>query len=207
MIDRKTVGIFIFPEVELLDFCGPHEVLSVTRLNEARYREEPSPFDVMVIAEKPNPVTVSGGLRVIPDRTLADCPQLDILLLPGGWGVRREISNEPLLRWIAERGKEVELLTSVCTGSMLLGHAGLLEGKRATTHWSCLAWMRRSFSTVTVEDHLHVVEDGDVMTSAGISAGIDLALRIVARYHGEAVARRTARYMEYPYPEDNARRI
>jgi len=161
----------------------------------------------MVIAEKPNPVTVSGGLRVIPDRTLADCPQLDILLLPGGWGVRREISNEPLLRWIAERGKEVELLTSVCTGSMLLGHAGLLEGKRATTHWSCLAWMRRSFSTVTVEDHLHVVEDGDVMTSAGISAGIDLALRIVARYHGEAVARRTARYMEYPYPEDNARRI
>jgi transcriptional regulator GlxA family with amidase domain len=90
---------------------------------------------------------------------------------------------------------------------MLLGHAGLLAGRNATTHWGCLDWMRESFPDVTVQDQLHVVEDGDVMTSAGISAGIDLALRIVARYHGETIARRTARYMEYPYPENNARRI
>jgi transcriptional regulator GlxA family with amidase domain len=95
----------------------------------------------------------------------------------------------------------------VCTGSMLLGQAGLLDGRRATTHWRSLDWMRRSFPAVTVEDKLHVVEDGHVLTSAGISAGIDMALRVVAREHGEAVARNTARNMEYRYPDDNTRRV
>jgi transcriptional regulator GlxA family with amidase domain len=115
--------------------------------------------------------------------------------------------NQSLIDWIAARGPQVETLTSVCTGAMLLGRAGLLDGRRATTHWRSLDWMRDSFPTVTVEDQLHVVEDGHVLTSAGISAGIDLALRVVARYHGEAVASATARHMEYPYPEDNARRV
>jgi transcriptional regulator GlxA family with amidase domain len=205
---RKRVGILVFPQVEVLDFCGPFEVFSVTRLNEELRREEPSPFEVLLVAETAEPVTATGGLRVIPDVTIAACPPLDVLVVPGGWGTRSEIENERLLAWIAARGKQAETLTSVCTGSMLLGKAGLLDGRHATTHWRALPWMRDSFPAVTVEEKLHVVEDGHVLTSAGISAGIDMALRVVARYHGEAVARATARNMEYRYvPEDNSRRV
>lgn len=206
-MERKCVGILIFPDVEVLDFCGPYEVFSATRLDEPRRREQLSPFEVCLIAQTEDPVVASGGLRILPDYTLENCPPLDILLVPGGWGTRRELHNQPLIDWIAARGAQVETLTSVCTGAMLLGRAGLLDGRRATTHWRSLDWMRDTFPTVTVEDQSHVVEDGHVLTSAGISAGIDLALRVVARYHGEAVASATARHMEYPYPKDNARRI
>lgn len=207
-MDRKRVGILVFPQVEVLDFCGPFEVFSVTRLHEERRREEPSPFDVLLVAETTEPVTATGGLRVIPDVSLDACPRLDVLVVPGGWGTRSEIKNDRLIAWIRERGTTVDTLTSVCTGAMLLGQARLLDGRHATTHWRSLPWMRESFPAVTVEEKLHVVEDGHVLTSAGISAGIDMALRVVARYHGETVARATARNMEYRYqPDDNARRI
>jgi transcriptional regulator GlxA family with amidase domain len=204
---RERVGILIFPNVEVLDFCGPYEVFSVTRLHEERRREESSPFEVLLVAEGADPLAATGGLRVIPDATLETCPPLDILVVPGGWGTRQEISNPRVLTWIAERAKEVTTLTSVCTGAMLLGQAGLLDGRRATTHWRSLDWMRQSFPAVTVEDKLHVVEDGSVLTSAGISAGIDMALLVVVRYFGEAVGRATARHMEYPFPDDNRRRV
>ena len=206
-MNRKRVGIVIFPEVEVLDFCGPYEVFTVVRLDEARRREEPSPFQVLLVVEQAEAVTAAGGLRVLPDCTLADCPRLDILVAPGGWGTRRQIENQTLIDWLAQRSRQVETLTSVCTGAMLLGRAGLLDGRRATTHWRSLAWMRESFPAVIVEDKLHVVEDGHILTSAGIAAGIDLALKVVGRYYGESVARTTARHMEYRYPEDNARRI
>ena len=206
-MSRKRVGIVVFPDVEVLDFCGPFEVFSVTRLNEVARRDEPSPFEVLLVAERAGTVTATGGLKVSPDHTLETCPPLDILVVPGGWGTRAEIKNTRLLAWIAERATQVETLTSVCTGSMLLGQAGLLDGRHATTHWRSLDRMRQSFPKVTVEDKQHVVEDGDVLTSAGISAGIDMALRVVARYHGEAIARNTARTMEYRYPDDNSRRV
>lgn len=206
-MDRKRVGIVVFPDVEVLDFTGPFEVFAAARLNEASRREDPSPFEVVVVAERDGPVTAAGGLKVLPDYTLESCPPLDVLVVPGGWGVRAELSNEPLLAWIAERGRGVETLASVCTGSMLLGRAGLLDNRRATTHWRSLDWMRESFEDVMVVDDEHVVVDGRVFTSAGVSAGLDLALRVVARYCGEAVARATARNLEYPYPDDNARRI
>ena len=206
-MDRKRVGILIFPDVEVLDFCGPFEVFSATRLNEDARREEPSPFEVLLVAETPDTVVATGGLKVIPDVTLDTCPPLDILVVPGGWGTRAEAKNQRLLDWIAERGRSVETLASVCTGSMLLGHAGLLHGRRATTHWRSLDRMRESFPTVTVEDKLHVVEHDHIVTSAGISAGIDMALRVVIRYFGEAVGRATARNMEYPFPDDNSRRV
>ncbi len=112
-----------------------------------------------------------------------------------------------MLEWLRRRASEVETLTSVCTGSMLLGFAGLLDGLHATTHWRALDWMRSSFPAVTVEHNQQVVEAGRVLTSAGISAGIDMALRVVARYCGEDIARATAKQMEYPYPVSNARRI
>jgi transcriptional regulator GlxA family with amidase domain len=204
---RKRVGILIFPDVEVLDFCGPFEVFSVTRLNEELRREEQSPFEVLLVAERAEPVTTTGGMKVTPHHTLETCPPLDVLVVPGGWGTRAEARNARLLEWIKARAKQVETLTSVCTGSMLLGQVGLLDGRHATTHWRSLQRMRESFPAVTVEEKQHVVEDGNVLTSAGISAGIDMALKVVARYHGEAVARNTARNMEYRYPDDNSRRV
>ncbi|KAB0666044.1 DJ-1/PfpI family protein [Oryzomonas japonica] len=206
-MERKRVGIVLFDAVEVLDFCGPYEVFSAVRRDEAKRREEPSPFELLLVAEKSGTVTTPGGMRVTPDATFSTCPRLDVLVVPGGWGTRRELGNPAMLQWLRERNAEVETLASVCTGAMLLGSAGLLDGLHATTHWRSLDWMRDSFPAVTVEYGQHVVEDGRVVTSAGISAGIDMALKVVARYHGEKVARATARHMEYPYPDSNARRV
>ena len=206
-MERTRVAILIFPDVEVLDFCGPFEVFSVTRLDDTKRRETLSPFEVRLVAETREVVTATGGMRVLPDCTLAECPPLDVLVVPGGWGTRRLLEHRPLLDWIAARGGAVPTLTSVCTGALLLGRAGLLDGRRATTHWRSLDLLRQVAPRATVEDALHVVEDGHVVTSAGISAGIDMALRIVTRLYGETIARETARHMEYPYPEDDRRRI
>jgi transcriptional regulator GlxA family with amidase domain len=206
-LERKSVGIVLFEDIEVLDFCGPFEVFSAVRLNEAQRREEPSPFEVWLVAENPEPVTTTGNMQVLPHYTFETCPPLDILVVPGGWGTRRELKNPTMLEWLRARAAEVETLTSVCTGSMLLGFAGLLNGLHATTHWQSLNWMQDSFPEVTVEFQQHVVEDGRVVTSAGISAGIDMALKVVTRYYGENIARAAARHMEYPYPESNERRI
>jgi transcriptional regulator GlxA family with amidase domain len=207
LMESKRVGIVLFDNVEILDFCGPFEVFSATRLNEEKRREEPSPFEVLLVAEHPGPIVASGNLKVIPHHTFGNCPRLNILVVPGGWGTRKEVNNQPMLDWLHTRAPEVETLTSVCTGSMLLGFAGLLNGHHATTHWQSLDWMRESFPAVNVEYGMHVVEDGRVITSAGISAGIDMALKVVARCFGVDIARATARHMEYPYPDSNARRI
>lgn len=206
-METKRVGIVLFENIEVLDFCGPFEVFSATCLHEEKRREETSPFEVLLVAEHPSPITTTGGMKVIPHCTFENCPRLDILLVPGGWGTRKELKNPVMLDWLRTRAAEVETLTSVCTGSMLLGFAGLLDGLHATTHWRSLDWMRDSFPSVTVEYEQHVVEDGRVFTSAGISAGIDMALKVVARYFGDAIAKATARYMEYSFSESNARRI
>lgn len=206
MMNRVQTGILIFDDVEVLDFCGPFEVFSAARSNEAGRREEPSPFDVFLVAETDAAVTASGGMQVLPRHTFETCPALDLLVVPGGWGTRREVDNPRAIEWVAKQASGAKLVTSVCTGSFLLGRAGLLAGKRATTHWASLDRMRAALPSVTVED-LHWVEDGNVLTSAGIAAGIDLALVVVAKLFGKAVARATARHMEYPFPESNARRI
>jgi transcriptional regulator GlxA family with amidase domain len=206
-VNSKRVGIVIFDDVEVLDFCGPYEVFCAVRMNEEKRRDEPSPFEVSLVAETSDPVVAHGGMKVIPDHTFQSCPKLEVLVVPGGWGTRRELKNPAMLDWLRQRAAEVETLTSVCTGSMLLGFAGLLDGRHATTHWKSLDWMRESFPSVMVAYDQHVVEDGRVLTSAGISAGIDMALKTVTRYCGEAVARATAKHMEYPYPDSNLRRV
>jgi transcriptional regulator GlxA family with amidase domain len=206
-LERKNVGIVLFEDIEVLDFCGPFEVFSVVRLNEEKRREELSPFQVWMVAEHSGLVTTTGNMKVMPHYTFENCPPLHILVVPGGWGTRKELNNPTMLEWLRARAAQVETLTSVCTGSMLLGFAGLLNGLHATTHWRSLNWMRDAFPEVTVEFEKRVVEDGRVVTSAGISAGIDMALKVVARYFGENIARATARHMEYSYPDSNERRI
>jgi transcriptional regulator GlxA family with amidase domain len=204
---RSHVGILVFDVVEVLDFAGPFEVFSITRLDETRRREDPGPFAVHVIAERAATVTASGGLRVEPSTTTHDCPPLDVLVIPGGYGTRRELDNPALIAWIAERARTTPLVTSVCTGSLLLGKAGLLDGKRATTHFAALDLLARVAPKTEVVRDAHVVSDGDVVTSAGVSAGIDMALLVVARLLGEPIARQSARHMEYPYPDDLRRRV
>lgn len=204
---RKQVGILVFENVEVLDFCGPFEVFSVTRSGGESGRDAPPPFNVFLVAERTSPVVATGGMRVLPDHDLDSCPPMDILVVPGGRGTREEMNNARLLAWIAERAKHVETLASVCTGALLLGSAGLLDGKRATTHWRSLDWMQELFPAVAVDKRRHFVEDGSLITAAGISAGIDMALKVVARHCGEDVARATARHMEYPFPETDERRI
>jgi len=206
-MERKQVGILIYDEVEVLDFCGPFEVFSVTRLNEEKRREESSPFNAFLVAETKSAVMATGGMKVVPDHDLDSCPALNILVVPGGWGFRHHLENERLLKWIVERSTQVETLASVCTGALLLGKAGLLDGKRSTTHWLFLDTMQKLFPNVHVERQLHFVEEGNLFSSAGISAGIDMSLRVVARFYGERIARATARHMEYPFPESDDRRI
>lgn len=205
--NRRRVGIVLFDDVEVLDFAGPYEVLSAARLEEATRWETDGPFEVLLVAEKAGPVRCYGGMQVLADTALAECPMLDLLLVPGGWGTRKQTGNDSLIAWIRERGRQAELTASVCTGARLLATAGLLDGRRATTHWNSLAWLEENFPAVKVERDMHVVDDGDIVTSAGISAGIELSLALVNRYCGEEVTRNLARYMEYRYPYDNSRRV
>ncbi len=204
---QKTVGIVIFPEVEVLDFCGPYEVFSVTRFSEENRRESRSPFRVLLVGKTLETIQTTGGMQVSPDVDFLSCPRLDILVVPGGWGTRTLMNDPEILNWIRQRAGEVATVTSVCTGSLLLGGSGVLDGKRATTHWKSLDLLKQAYPAIDVVRSEHVVRDGNIITSAGIAAGIDMALTVVKDHCGEEVARNTARYMEYPFPETNARRV
>src|SRR5438874_9395769 len=192
----RTVGILIFDDVEVLDFCGPFEVFSVAR-PAGEDADDARLFRALTIAPEARLVTCRGGLLVQPHHSIADHPPLDILVVPGGQGTRRERANARLLDWIAAQDRNVELTTSVCTGAFLLAERGLLDDRRATTHWASVEWMRGQYPAVTMLADTRVVDEGHVITSAGVSAGIDMALHVVARLHGEATAAWTARRMEY----------
>ena len=204
---QKVVGIFVFNDIEVLDFCGPFEVLSVVRVDESKRMETSSPFDVKLIAATKDPIITKGGMRVIPDHSFQDCPKLDIIVVPGGSGTRTLMYNENVLEFIKAKAKEVELLTSVCTGALILANAGLLKGVEATTHWKSLKRFEDEFKDVKVNWEKHFIVDKNIITSAGISAGIDMALYIVKKYFGEELSRDTAKHMEYPYLEKNKRKI
>ncbi len=205
-VSRIDTGILVFPDVEVLDFCGPFEVFSCTRLEEDDRRESESPFDIKLIAVDeaeiglPGWIRAYGGLKVEAHCSTRSAPPLDVLVVPGGWGVRDLLENRALLDWLSETAASGALITSVCTGAMLLGQAGLLEGKRATTHWQSLDWMRASFPGTRVVEDERFVDEGSLITAAGVSAGIDMALHVVERFHGSEVARRTMRYMQYRPP-------
>jgi transcriptional regulator GlxA family with amidase domain len=198
-----NVGILIFDDVEVLDFCGPFEVFSVTRLPGAASQDETAkPFAVFTVAQKSSTVRTSGGLRVEPHFTIENLPPIDILVVPGGWGTRREMDNPAIIDWIRRVTTETQLNTSVCTGSFLLGKAGLLEGRRATTHWLSLDRMEQTFPAARVVRETRWVDEGNLVTSAGISAGIDMSLHVVEKLLGREVAEQTARQMEYAWNED-----
>jgi transcriptional regulator GlxA family with amidase domain len=201
-----TVGILIFDQVEVLDVAGPFEVFAIARLNEERRQDESSPFKIFLISEKPGPVLAIGGLRFTPDVTIDNCPELDLLIVPGGWGTRTEVKNVNLLKWIANRASKNMLTASVCTGSSLLGKAGLLDGREATTHWRAFDFLSQSAPNAYIREDVRFTLSDPIFTSAGISAGIDMALLIVSHFFGSKIGHATARQMEYPYPRSNRRR-
>jgi transcriptional regulator GlxA family with amidase domain len=185
-------AILIFNEVEVLDFAGPFEVFSVTGR-----RRKLEPFDVYTVAERLAPVSARNGLSVNPRYAFADCPPPDILVVPGGFGTRREMKNPVMLEWITRVAPSCELVLSVCTGALVLGAAGLLDGREATTHFMAFDELRAVAPHAAVHEGRRIVDNGNVILSAGVSAGIDMSLHVVARLLGVESARETARYMEY----------
>ncbi len=193
-----TVGILIFDDVEVLDFCGPFEVFSVARPVE-EHSDELKLFTVVTISEEYRIVTCRGGLLVKPHATIEDHPPLDILIVPGGQGTRRERHNQRILDWIVQQDQHTNLTTSVCTGAFLLAERGILNHHRATTHWNSIEWMRGTYPNIEMVADERIVDEEHIITSAGISAGIDMSLHVESRLYGADVAAWTARRMEYDW--------
>lgn len=190
------IGLLIFDDVEELDFVGPWEVF--TRGNEmAKRSRQPVPHEVFLVAEQNVAVRCAKGMRVLPDTTTAQCTAMDVLLVPGGQGTRREVNNAALLAWIASVSRGAKWVTSVCTGAMLLTAAGPAKGKRVTTHWAFVETLKARNEAAEVVSNCRYVCDGNVVTAAGVSAGIDMALWLTGQWHGADFARLVQRGMEY----------
>jgi transcriptional regulator GlxA family with amidase domain len=183
-----TTGMLIFDDAEELDFVGPWEVFTMAR--------QIVPDDrVVTIAQTREPIRAAKGMRIIPDHSFADAPELDVVLVPGGIGTRREVDNPLLIDWLRKAGARCTWLTSVCTGSLLLHEAGFAKGRRVTTHWGFVTALRERGAEVL--ENVRYVRDGNLVTAAGVSAGIDMALWLVGQIHGVPVARQVQRAMEY----------
>ena len=200
----RTVAILLFNEIEVLDFAGPFEVFGV-----AGKRAGNAPFQVFTVAER-GPVYARNGLSINPTYLLNDHPRADLIVVPGGGGVhtdgtpygsRREMDNPAVLNWVRRTGETAELVLSVCTGSFILGKAGLLDGLAATTHFMAVDGMRQAAPNTELRPTERWVDNGKIVTSAGISAGIDMSLYVVGKLLGKAAADETARYMQYDYWE------
>ncbi len=199
----KKVAIFIFDEVEVLDFAGPFEIFGVA----GKQNGGQGFFEVFTVAEK-SLVTARNQLMIQANYTIENCPKPDILLIPGGggfypdgtpFGSRREMNNHKLLEWIKEMNQSVELLLSVCTGSLILAKTGLLEHLSATTHFKAIEAMREVAPNTQLLPEKRWVDNGRIILSAGVSAGIDMSLYILEKLHGKKVADETAAYIQYDY--------
>ena len=191
-----SIGIALFPDVEELDWAGPWEVLA--------YWAKAFPDDgvsVFTVARDDGPVTCAKGLRVLPDHTWETAPPVDVLVYPGGRGTRRQLGDEAIAGWIRGIADRGALVTSVCTGSLVLASAGLLDGRPATTYWDALDELAGLGRDIEVRPDDRFVDSGDVITAAGVSAGIDMALHLVARLHSVERAREVRRGIQYdPQP-------
>src|SRR5256886_7657472 len=196
-MDKWHVGILIFDDVEILDFAGPFEVFSRTRLvpgPESRRSEDSAPFHVFTVAKTAAPIQTTGGLRVIPHYGFADAPRVDLVVVPGGWGTRALLHDAETLDWIRRAAAPARKVTTVCTGSLLVAKAGLLEGRHATTHWGALDTLDSLKAGVTVEREYRVVDDGGI-SSAGVAPGVGLALFVVEAPLRRRVGRGTPHHL------------
>jgi putative intracellular protease/amidase/YHS domain-containing protein len=192
----RNVAILIFDGMELLDFAGPAEVFTGTGRGPT--------FKVYTVGVTREPITSQRLVTMTPQHTLADCPRPDIIVVPGG-DTRAVAKDQRVLEWLKESTKQAEIVLSVCTGAFVLANAGMLDGKEATTHWGSTARLRELFPKVTVHENRRFVDNGKIITAAGVSAGIDASLHVVERLLGEDTARQTARYMEYNWQPPQAK--
>lgn len=188
----RTLGVVLFPGFELLDVYGPLEA----------FGHLPEAFRIVQVAEQAGPVASAPGTRVLADAGFADAPKLDWLLVPGGIGTRREVDNPTLLEWLRTRAATAERVTSVCTGAAVLARAGLLDGRRATTNKAVFSWVTSQGPRVTWVPEARWVHDGRFSTSSGVSAGIDMALDLIARHVAADTSEALARAMEYEWHRD-----
>ncbi len=184
-------GVLVFNQVEELDFVGPWEMLTMWS------KFAGGPDNCLIVAESLAPIACAKGLSINPHVSFGDCPALDYLLVPGGQGTRQEVNNPALIEFVANQAKNCKAVLSVCTGSFVLHAAGLLSGKKATTHWGSLERLRALGDVAVVEQRY--VQDGNVWSSAGVSAGTDLMLAFIASVAGEEVAGKVQFSAEY-YP-------
>ncbi|WP_046216160.1 DJ-1/PfpI family protein [Paenibacillus wulumuqiensis] len=191
------VGLFLFNEVEVLDFAGPFEVFSITVRS-----DQTKAFRVHTVSADGQMITARNGLQVQPEYSFATLPPVDILIIPGGYGAEEiEIHKPEVIDWIRSHANQERLVASICTGALLLAEAGLLDGRSATTHWMDLERLARDYPRVNVRSGMKYIDEGRIMTSGGISAGIHLSLHIVSSYLDMETARMTARRMEYDWGE------
>ncbi len=199
----RKVGVVLFDDIEVLDFAGPFEVFSVCGL---RTSATP-PFHVFTVAERAT-ISARNKLIVTPTYQFQNCPQADIVVVPGGggyhsdgtpFGSRKEMDNVVMLDWIKEQNKKAELLLSVCTGSLILAKAGLLENLSATTHKGAVKQMQEIAPNTKLYPQERWVDNGRIILSAGISAGIDMSLYVISKLLGKEAADETAKYMQYEY--------
>jgi transcriptional regulator GlxA family with amidase domain len=196
MADLKTFGVVLFEGFELLDVFGPLEAFGMlANANGCR---------VLTTAQAAGEVQSAQGIRAVADFGFADCPRIDIMLVPGGIGTRREASNHATLEWLRKRAEQAEIVTSVCTGAALLARAGLLDGRRATTNKRAFQWVVEQGPAVKWVKEARWVDDGKFSTSSGVSAGIDMALSVIARIAGDSAAEKIATAMEYEWHRDPA---
>ena len=193
----RIIGIYVFDNVEVLDFAGPYEVFTCA----ARVGGGPAPlFHVRTIGASLAPLRARAGLAVHPEDDFAGAGKIDVLIIPGGV-VSAELAKPEVIAWIAATAPACELVASVCTGAFLLAEAGLLDGQEATTHWEDIDGLRHGWPQVKVRADRRWVDNGRIVTSGGISAGIDMSLHLVERLAGHELARRTALQMEYDWNE------
>ncbi|WP_058301261.1 DJ-1/PfpI family protein [Gorillibacterium timonense] len=189
----RKVAILLFDDIEVLDFAGPYEVFAMAG-------KQGGDFELYTVAEEARIVTAVGGLRLVPDYAIGGCPVPDLLIVPGGMGTRREISNRKLLDWIAATASECELLLSVCTGALLLAAAGLLDGLEITTHHASIPLLRElAPRSAKIREDARYTDNGHILLSAGVSAGIDISLHAIEKLLGEERALLAAGQMEYDW--------
>ena len=187
-----NVGILLFNEVEVLDFAGPFEVFSI-----CSNAEQKKLFNVFTVSEHAQ-ISARNGLQITSPYTLDTAPHIDILVIPGGLGAETvEMYNVPLRQWLLQRHAQAQLTFSICTGAFILAEAGLLQGLKATTHWMDIARLTQDYPQIEVLSDVKYVDEGKIITAAGISSGINASLYIVAKLHGLEIAKQTAKRMEY----------
>lgn len=197
-----NVAIYVYDRVEVLDFAGPFEVFSTASRVKARMdTEEQDFFTAFTIGDKMTPIRARGGLQILPNYQISDHPGINILIIPGGI-VSDELQKEKLISWIFETSNAADITASVCTGAFLLARAGLLQLKSATTHWDDIDEFESMFPGTNIKRNVRWVDEGNVVTSAGISAGIDMSLHLVSRLASMDLAHRTAKQMEFDWTQN-----